>query len=149
MLSAAGYSNGGLKEFYIDSNTLYERDAIYGTNVHALATSVAQVSVRARQYPYDHNSARADVLKVNGDLVAVRTTRAGWKNIASGREAGVEAGNKGNSAVVFTSFYLSLYNTGYQQAGTASPAASPSASIGQDLPRRSDARHGDDQRIRL
>jgi hypothetical protein len=132
MLSAAGYSNGGLKEFYIDSNTLYERDAIYGTNVHALATSVAQVSV-LRDSPYDHNSARADVLKVNGDLLQWDDA-TGWKNIASGVKQ-VWAGNKGNSAVVFTSFYLSLYNTDTNSWNSISGGIA-SASIGQDL-------HGD------
>jgi hypothetical protein len=107
MLSAAGFSNAGSKEFYVGSNTLYERDAIYGGNIQSLAGSVAQVSVL--QDRYYRGSARADVLKLNGDLLQWDDA-TGWKNIASGVKQ-VCAGRNGYSAVVFNNFNLSLYNT--------------------------------------
>jgi hypothetical protein len=127
LLSVAGYSAVGQKDFYVDQNVLWERDV--SGNVRNLASSVSQVSVLQRDANAPSASARADVLMQNGDLKQWDDA-AGWKSVAAGVKQ-VSAGFDGNSAVLLTNGNLYLYNTeanamAYVQSGIAS------ASLGLD-----------------
>jgi hypothetical protein len=129
LISVAGYSAVGQKDFYIDSSsTLKERDQ-FG-NVHALAGSASQVSVLQGDLQVQYPSARADVLMLNGDLQQWDDA-AGWKLIASGVKQ-VSAGWDGNSAVLSSNGNLSLYNTN-TNAWTPVATNIASASLGLDL----------------
>jgi hypothetical protein len=129
LMSVAGYSPVGKKDFFIDSyNNLKERDQ-YG-HASTLAGSVSQVSVLQGDSQIGVPVARADVVMLNGDFYEW-DDGTGFKYIKTGVKQ-VCAGFDGNSAVLFTNGNLSRYNTDYN--GWWSVAGNiASASIGLDL----------------
>jgi hypothetical protein len=139
LMSVAGYSPVGQKDFFINSSgVLKERDQ-YGS-VRTLASSASQVSVLQSDsigglFPngiVPYATARADILMQSGDLYQWDDA-TGLKYIASGVKQ-VSAGFNGNSAVLWTNGNFSLYNT---DSNTWTPVACAiaiaSATLGTDL----------------
>jgi hypothetical protein len=127
LMSVAGYSAVGQKDFFIDAvNNIRERDQ-YG-HFSTLGNSAAQVSVLQGT---SHASARADVLKLDGSFWQWDDV-GGWTEIKAGGVKQVSAGWNGNSAVLFTNGNLSLYNTD-TNVWTSLRTNVVSASIGLDL----------------
>src|SRR5437763_1972106 len=75
LMSVAGYSPAGQKDFYLVNSELFVRDQ--SGSVRNIATSVAQVSV-LQDSAQIHPSARADVLFNNGELLQWDSV-TGWK----------------------------------------------------------------------